>query len=181
MADESTSGGTTSAETPAERRAAAITAAARFGVTEAEFGHTERLLAEQSGGVSGPGDALWAMSIRAIERFTSARDWDGAGLVYLAQARWLHEHEPGQDFREPLRLAHQAAVLDIQKRRHHARVAIEGRRCCATCATLDGEEFSFAHAIEEAPIPNHACEHHWCACTWRGVPLPRRRRAAPRP
>lgn len=175
MANEDSTAGVASSESRATRRAAAIAAAARFGATEAEFGRAERLLAEQSGGAAGPGDVLWALSVRAIERYTSARDWDGAGLVYLAQARWLHEHEPGQDFREPLRLAHQAAVLDIQKRRHHARVAIEGRRCCSTCAALDGEEFSFARALEDSPIPNPSCEHAWCACTWRGVPLRGRR------
>ena len=174
MADEATGASMTPA-LPA-RRAAAIASAARFGVTETEFVRAERQLTEQSGGAAGPGDVLWALSVRAIERYTNARDWDGAGLVYLAQARWLHEHEPGQDFREPLKLAHHAAVLDLQKRRHHARVAIEARRCCPTCAALDGEEFSFSRAIEDSPIPNPSCEHGWCACTWRGVPLPRRGR-----
>ena len=177
MADEDSSASVAPSETPAARRVAAIAAAARFGVTEAEFVRSERQLAQQSGGAAGPGDVLWAISVRAIERYTGARDWDGAGLVYLAQARWLHEHEPGQDFRQPLRLSHEAAVLDLQKRRHHARVAVDAKRCCTTCAVLDGEEFSFSRAREESPIPNPSCERGWCTCTWRGVPLPRRRRA----
>jgi len=176
MANEDRSASVGGSETTADRRAAAIAAASRFGATEAEFVRSERLLAQQSGGAAGPGDVLWAMTIRAIERYTGARDWDGAGLVYLAQARWLHEHEPGQDFRQPLRLSHQAAVLDLQKRRHHARVAVDARRCCVTCAVLDGEEFSFARALEESPIPNPSCERGWCTCTWRGVPLRKRRR-----
>ena len=178
MANEEPSASVAASETTADRREAAIAAAARFGVTEAEFVRAERQLAQQSGGAAGPGDVLWAISVRAIERYTGARDWDGAGLVYLAQARWLHEQEPGQDFREPLRLSHQAAVLDLQKRRHHARVAVDSRRCCAACAALDGQEFSFSRALEDSPIPNPSCERDWCRCTWRGVPLPKRRQGA---
>ncbi len=158
---------------PAARRAAAVEAAARVSIPEAEFAREERLLREQSGGGASPGDVFWAITTRAVERFTRARDWDGAGLVYLAQARWLHEHEPGADHTESLRLAHNAAVLDIQKRKHHARVAVEGKRCCPSCAVLDGEEFSFARALEDSPIPNPTCELPWCKCTWRGIPLAR--------
>lgn len=164
------------AEGAPDRRAAAIEAATRVGITPAEFAREERLLAEQSGGGASPGDVFWALTTRAVERFTRARDWDGAGLVYLAQARWLFEHERGADHNESLRLAHSAAVLDIQKRRHHARVAVEGKRCCPACAVLDGQEFSFARALEDAPIPNAACELPWCKCTWRGIPLDRKPR-----
>ncbi|MCC6237788.1 MAG: hypothetical protein IT299_09475 [Dehalococcoidia bacterium] len=156
-------------------RAEAIATLGRVGVAEGEFTREERLLRQQSGSEASPGDVLWALTTRVIERHTRARDWDGAGLVYLVQARWLHDHEPGVDFSEPLRLAHSAAVLDIQKRKHHARVAIDGKRCCPACAELDGEEYSFARAIEEGPIPNATCELGWCKCTWRGV-LPERRR-----
>jgi hypothetical protein len=161
---------------PTARRDAALEAAARVGIGAQEFAREERLLAEQSGGAASPGDVLWALTTRAIERYTRARDWDGAGLVYLAQARWLHEHEPGTDHQESLRLAHNAAVLDIQKRRHHARVAVDSKRCCPACAAIDGEEYSFARALEESPIPNPACELSWCKCTWRGIPIERRRR-----
>lgn len=162
--------------TPVDLRQAAIEAGARVGITEAEYGREERLLREQSGGAASAGDVLWALTTRAIERYTRARDWDGAGLVYLAQARFLFEHEPDADYRESLRLAHSAAVLDIQKRKHHARVAVEGKRCCPACAELDGEEFSFARAVEDTPIPNPACELPWCKCTWRGVAPEKRRR-----
>lgn len=161
----------------ADLRAEAIGVLGRVGVTEGEFAREERLLRQQSSGEASPGDVLWALTTRAIERYTRARDWDGAGLVYLVQARWLHDHEPGVDFSEPLRLAHSAAVLDIQKRKHHARVAIESRRCCPACAEIDGEEYSFSRAVEEGPIPNPACELRWCKCTWRGVVPERRRRA----
>jgi hypothetical protein len=163
-------------QSPAARRAAAVEAAARVSISAQEFAREERLLAERSGGTASPGDVFWALTLRAIERYQRARDWDGAGLVYLAQARYLHEHEPATDYRDALRLAHSAAVLDIQKRRHHARVAVDSKRCCPTCAQIDGEEYSFARAVEETPIPNPACELSWCRCTWRGVPLERRRR-----
>lgn len=169
----------TSAPSPtlAALRAEAVASVGRVGITDAEFAREERLLREQSGGEASPGDVLWALTTRAIERYTRARDWDGAGLVYLAQARWLHAHEPAADYRESLRLAHSAAVLDIQKRKHHARVAVEGKRCCPACAELDGAEYSFARAVEEGPIPNAACELPWCKCTWRGVAPEKRRRA----
>lgn len=152
-------------------RDAAIEAARRFGATPADFARLEQALAQQSGGAVGPGDAFWALSSAAAERYSQARDWDGAGIVYHAQARWLHDYEPDHHYQDTLRLAHSAAVLDLQKRRHHRRVAIDSKRCCTACAERDGEEFSFQRALQEAPLPFDACERDWCSCTWRGIPL----------
>jgi hypothetical protein len=99
------------------------------------------------------------------------RDWDGAGVVYFTQARWLYEHEPDKPYADFLRLAHEAAVLDFRGRRHHRRVAIEARRCCEACLAHHGEEFSFARALEERPLPIAECTLDWCTCTWRGIPV----------
>lgn len=163
---------TTSEGTPAASRDAALAAARRIGCSPEEFARAELALRARSGdGAPSAGDVFWGLATRAAEDFAAKRDWDGAGVVYHTQARWLFEHEPGHDHRALQRLAHDAAVLDFQKRRHHRRVAIDARRCCEACRPLDGEEFSFARALEAGPLPNPACELGWCTCTWRGIPV----------
>jgi hypothetical protein len=150
-------------------REAALEASRRLGVSEQEFARVEKRQRERSSGATGPADAFWEVANAALERYVAARDWDGAGVVYHAQARWLYEHEPDHDHADLQRLAHEARIVDLRSRRHHRRVAIEAP-CCGACDARDGEEFSFARALEESPLPNEACTLRWCTCSWRGIP-----------
>ena len=149
-------------------RQAALEAARRLGITAAEFARVEERQRRRSAGAAGPAEAFWEAANAVLERYLAARDWDGAGVAYLAQARWLYEHEPDHEHNDLLRNAHEARIVDLRSRRHHRRVAIDAR-CCPACNERDGEEFSFALALEESPLPNVACEERWCSCTWRGI------------
>jgi len=150
-------------------RDAALEAARRLGVSAGDFARVEERQRRRSRGVAGPADAFWEAANDALERYLAARDWDGAGVVYHAQARWLYEHEPDHDHSDLQRSAHEARIVDLRSRRHHRRVAIEAR-CCDACAIRDGEEFSFARALEESPLPQEVCTLRWCTCSWRGIP-----------
>lgn len=155
-----------------DAREVAIRFARRLGAGLREFEQVERAQATLTEESSVPGDVFWELADRYLTAFVDARDWDGVCATYSAQARWLFEQEPDRPHHEFQRLASAAQVHDYQMRGHHRRVAIDAH-CCPTCDASAGQEYSFAQALEELPLPNPDCELSWCSCSWLGSPVRR--------
>jgi len=107
-----------------------------------------------------------------------ARHWEN-NAHQIQQIYWqmgVHlkdEGRPREQVQEQQRLSHQwrlnrdKSVSEIFGESGLGKqVTISTRSCCDACHVLEGKEYTFGDALNEAPLPQAQCEWDWCLCTW---------------
>lgn len=159
------------------RRNKCLRRLAQIELSEDDYIKEEQRLGEQFGRSDvSPGDVFWGLANQRLAALADPLDAHNLKMTYwIMGLHLLDEGRKHEEIQDAQRESHQWALAQIDSFNEMGisttqTTAVISARCCDTCNTLDGKEFTFGEVDEpwEQILPQAQCENDWCTCMWSG-------------